>query len=75
MDRTRSIFNFLMSRVSANGLVNQGSISGRVIPKTQKMLLDIASLNIQHYKVEIKGKVEQSREWSNAPPTPRCSSY
>ena len=23
-------------------------------------------LNIQHYKVRIKGKVEQSREWSSA---------
>ena len=27
------------------------------------MVLDIALLNTQHYKVEIKGKVEQSREW------------
>ena len=31
-----------------------------VIPKTQKMVLDAALLNTQHYKVRIKGKVEQS---------------
>ena len=42
--------------------------NGRVIPKTQKMVLDTALLNTQHYKVRIKGKVEQSRERSSAPP-------
>ena len=31
-----------------------------------KMVLDVALLNIQHYKIRIKGKVEQSREWSSA---------
>ena len=35
---------------------------GRVIPKTKKMVLDAFLLNTQHYKVRIKGKVEQSRE-------------
>ena len=45
-----------------------GSIPGRVIPKTQKMVLDTTLLNTHHYKVGIKGKVEQSREWSNALP-------
>ena len=40
-------------------------ISGRIIPKIKKMVLDAALLNTQHYKVKIKGKVEQSREWSN----------
>ena len=29
------------------------------------MLLDAALLNIQHYKVRIKGKEEQSLEWSS----------
>ena len=43
-----------------------GSISDRVIPKTKKMVLDAALLNSQHYKVRIKGKVEQSRERSSA---------
>ena len=48
-----------------NGL---GSIPGRVIPKTQKIVLDAALLNTQHYKVHIKDKVEQSRERSGALP-------
>ena len=38
------------------------SIPGWVIPKTRKMVFDAALLNTQHYKVRIKGKVEQSRE-------------
>ena len=32
------------------------------------MVLDAFLLNTQYYKVRIKGKVEQSREWSNALP-------
>ena len=32
------------------------------------MVLDAALLNTQHYKVMIKGKVEQSLEWSRALP-------
>ena len=47
-----------MVRVFANGLGDCGSISGRVIPKTQKMVLDASLLNTQQYKVGIKGKVE-----------------
>ena len=35
----------LMSRVLANGPGDQDLIRGRVIPKTQKMLLDSALLN------------------------------
>ena len=62
------------SRGFANGLGDRGSIPGQVIPKTQKMLLDTVLLNTQYFKVRIKGKVEQSREWSSALPTPRCSS-
>ena len=57
-----------MSRLFAKGSGDQGSIPGRVIPKTQKMVLDAALLNTQHYKVRISGKVEQSREWSSALP-------
>ena len=34
-----------------------GSVPGRVILKTQKMVLDASLLNTQHYKVRIKGKV------------------
>ena len=44
----------LVDRVFANGL--------EVIPKTFKMVLDTILLNIQQYKVRIKGKVEKSRE-------------
>ena len=58
----------LMSREFANRPGDRDSIPGRVIPKTQKMVLDSALLNTQHYKVRIKGKVEQSREWSSALP-------
>ena len=57
-----------MSRVFANGLGNWSSIPDRVIPKTQKMVLDAALLKTQHYKVWIKGKVEQSKEWGSAFP-------
>ena len=52
-------------REIANGLGNRGSIPGRVIPKTLKMVLDTSLLNIQHYKARIEGKVEQSRERSS----------
>ena len=62
------VFLKLMSRVFANGSGDQGSIPGRIIPKTQKMVLDASLLNTQRYKVRIKGKVEQSREKSSALP-------
>ena len=58
----------LAVRVFANGPGDQGSIPGRVIPKTLRMVLDVSLLNTQHYKVRIKGKVEQSRERSSALP-------
>ena len=57
-----------MSRMFANGLGDQGSIPGRVIPKTKTMVLDTALISTQHYKVRITGKVEQSRERSSALP-------
>ena len=57
-----------MSRVFANGPGDRGSILGRVIPKTQKMVRDATLLNTQYHKVRIKDKVEQSREWNSALP-------
>ncbi len=58
-----------MVRVCANGPGDLGSILGRVIPKTLKMVVDTSLLNTQQYKVCIKGK-------GVAPyPTPSCSSY
>ena len=62
-------------KVFANGPGDLGSIPGRVIPKTQKMVLDASLLNTQHYKVRIKGKVEQSSEGVAPSPTHWCSSY
>ena len=53
-----------------------GSIPGRVIPKTLKMVLDTSLLNIQHYK-----KYISRVKWSNPgkgvalSPTPQCCSY
>ena len=55
----------IMSRMFASGSGDRGSIPGRVIPKTQKMVLDAALFNTQYFKVRIKGNVEQSRQWSN----------
>ena len=57
-----------MGREFANGPGDLGSIPGRVIPKTLKMVIDTTLLNTQQYKVVIKGKVEQSRERSSALP-------
>ena len=57
-----------MNSVFANGLGDQGSTPGQVIPKTQKMVLDAALLNTQHYKVRIKSKVKQFKKWSIALP-------
>ena len=65
----------LAVRVFANGPGDLGSIPGRVIPKTQEMVLDASLLNTQHYKVRIKGKVEPSREGVAPFPTSWCSSY
>ena len=48
----------------ANGPGDLGSVPGRIIPKTLKMVLDTSLLNTLQYKARIKGKVEQSREKS-----------
>ena len=55
-----------MGRVFANGPGDLSSIPGRVTPKTLEIELDTPLLNTQHYKVRIKGKVEQSLERSSA---------
>ena len=61
--------------IQFNGPGDLGSIPGQVIPKTQKMVLDASLLSTQHYKVRIKGKVEQSRKGVAPSPTHWCSSY
>ena len=40
----------------------------RSYQRLKKMVLDTSLLNTQHYKVRIKGKVEQLRERSSALP-------
>ena len=45
----------MMVRLFAIGSKDQGSIAGRVMPKTPKMVLDASLLNTQHYTVWIKG--------------------
>ena len=52
-----------------------GSIPGRVIPKTQKMVLDVSLLNTQQYKVRIKGKVSNPGKGVTPSTSPRYSSY
>ena len=59
----------LVARVFVNGPEDLGSIPGRVIPKTFKMVLDTTLHNTLQYKVRIQGKVEQSRERSSALPS------
>ena len=51
----------MMVREFANG-------PGRIIPKTQKRVLDTSLLKTLNYKVRIKGKVEQSMKRSGALP-------
>ena len=51
----------IMVRMFVNSLGDLGSIA-----KTQKKVLDATLLNTQHYKIRIKGKMEQSKERSSA---------
>ena len=62
------IYIDLVGRAFANVPGRPGIQSLFVILKTQKMVLDVSLLHTQHYKVRIKGKVEQSRERSSALP-------
>ena len=57
-----------MISVFANDPGDRRSIPGRGLPKTQKIVLDSALLNIQHYKVRINNKVKQSTKRSSALP-------
>ena len=50
-------------------------IPGRVIPRSQKMVLEATLFITQHYKVRIKGEVDKSRKWVVPSPTPLCRSY
>ena len=63
-----------VGRVFANSLGDLGSIPGRVIPKTFKMVLDTSLLNTQQYKVCIKGKWSNPEKGVGPSPTPQCCS-
>ena len=65
----------LDKNVFTNDPGDRGSISGRVIPKTQKMVLNASLLNIQHYKVQIKGNWSNPEKGVAPSTTPWCSSY
>ena len=65
----------IMVRVFANGQGDRDLILSRVIPKTQKMVLDAVLLNIQHYKVRIKNKVEHLGNGVAPYLIPQCCSY
>ena len=54
-----------MGRVFANGPGDLGSIQGRVILKTFKMVFDTSLLNTQQYEVRIEDKEQQSKERSS----------
>ena len=64
-----------MSIVFANRPGDLGSVPGRVIPKTQKMVLDASLLYTHHFKVQIKGKVDHPEKGVAPCPTTWCSSY
>ena len=49
-------------------MAHETMVQSQVIPKSQKMVLDIFLLNTQHYKVRIKGKAGQSKERSGTLP-------
>ena len=57
-----------MSRAFINVPGDWGSIPGRVIPKTHKMVHDASFLNHQRNKLRIKSKVEKSSERSGLLP-------
>ena len=61
--------------VLANGSRNWGSISGWVIPKTQKMVLTASLLNPQPWSVPYNAKWSNPGKGVVPSPTPWCSSY
>ena len=56
-----------MGRVFANGSRDRGFNPRSSNTKNSKMVFDTSLLNNQHYKIRIKGKVEQFRERSSTP--------
>ena len=46
----------IVVKMFASGLAVRGSIPGQIIPKTQKIVLNVSLPNAQQYKIWIKGK-------------------
>ena len=69
-----SIYTGFVGRVFTNDAGDRGSIPGRVIPKTQKMVLDATLLKTQHYKAGIKVKWSNPGKGVVSYPTPSWSS-
>ena len=65
----------ILFRVFASRPGNRGSIPGRAIPKTKKMVLDVSLHNTKHYKIWIY--VKWCNPWKGMAPFPTllCSSY
>ena len=68
MSQLNQLYTLFWVECSSMAWETGGSIPGQLIPKTQKMVLDISLLNTQHYKVHIKGNMEQSKERNSALP-------
>ena len=52
-----------MVRVFTNSVGDEGSIPGRVIPKTQKMALDASLLNsIMRYGSRVSGAIQEQEQ-------------
>ena len=64
----------LVGRVFANGSGDLVSVTGRVIPKTFKIVIAASVRNTQHYKVRIK-IVKGSNPGEGVALSPTCSSY
>ena len=62
-------------RVVAKGPGDRGLTPGRIMPKTQKMVLDASLLNIQNYEVRFKDKWSNPGKRVSPSPTHRCNSY
>ena len=65
----------MMDRVFDYGPGDWCLITGRAIPKTQKMVLEALLLDTQCYKVRMKVKGINAGKGVVSFLTPRCSSY
>ena len=65
----------VVKNLIVNGPGDLVSIPGPVIPKPQKMELDVSLLNTQHYKVWIKVKWSNPRNGVGPSPTTRYNRY